>query len=373
MRYGTVMVDLESGRIVDMIYSRDGGAVAEWLKTYPNITVISRDGSPVYAKAIRSAHPGALQVSDRFHLVKGVTDAARQCVLRLVAARIRIASDDAREPDGYWEKPPLRETDLPLRLHNATTEKRAETLHKVRALAVAGLNVHRIAKETGLSWMTAKKYLDEAFDPACKEFGVDRPSKLKPFAPMIDEMLVNRMKFREIEETIRAQGYDGAASTIRMYATRKRRLNQAAHEKAIENTEVVERKHLLKLLYHPMEKVKGITDAQFVKILCAYPQLSDIYTIVDSFKAMLVSKQADELNTWIDLAKSFDIPEIDSFVSGLSRDLAAVKNAIRYDYNNGLAEGSINKIKLIKRIMFGRNTFHLLRAKTLALEERKFN
>jgi transposase len=373
MRYGTVMVDIETGRIVDMIYSRESAEVVAWLKTYPNISVVSRDGSLTYAHAISAAHPSAIQVSDRFHLVKGLTDAARKYVIGLISPRFRIESTGEKESGGYWGKPLLRETDLPQRLHNATTEKRALVAERVRELAAQGLNVHRISKETGLSWSAVKRYADEHFTSVCKAYGVNFPSKLKPYTSVIDEMLIQGKKFREIEAAIRALGYAGAASTIRMYATRKRRHNQAAHGESIANTEIVERKWLLKLLYHPIEKVNGITEEQFVKVLRVYPQLSDIYTIVGAFKTVVFAKQADELTAWVNLAKSFGIPEIDSFVGGISRDIDAVKNAIQYDYNNGLAEGHINKIKLIKRIMFGRCSFETLRTKTLAREYRNFN
>jgi len=71
-------------------------------------------------------------------------------------------------------------------------------------------------------------------------------------------------------------------------------------------------------------------------------------------------------------AKMLGSEDIDSYMNGLSRDMAAVKNAIIYDYNNGLAEGSINKIKLYKRIMYGRCSFDVLRCKTLMLEQRKY-
>ncbi|WP_407308165.1 transposase [Desulfosporosinus sp. SB140] len=63
-----------------------------------------------------------------------------------------------------------------------------------------------------------------------------------------------------------------------------------------------------------------------------------------------------------------------SFIKGIARDIIAVKNAIKYDYNNGLAEGSVNKLKVVKRIMYGRNSFEMLRKKLLRLEKRrKFN
>lgn len=69
-----------------------------------------------------------------------------------------------------------------------------------------------------------------------------------------------------------------------------------------------------------------------------------------------------------------EIDELNSFANGIRRDITAVKNAILFDYNNGLAEGSVNKLKVVKRIMYGRNSFELLKGKLLRLElKRKIN
>jgi transposase len=123
------MVDAETGGIVDMLESRASAEVVTWLKTFPNIEVASRDGSAMYAKAISEARPDAAQVSDRFHIFKGLTDAARQFVGSLVGQRIAIPSDNA--PSGYWRRQPRVDSDLPDRLHNQTTEKRAASLKEI--------------------------------------------------------------------------------------------------------------------------------------------------------------------------------------------------------------------------------------------------
>ena len=363
------MVDIESGRVVDMVYTRESAEVAEWLKTYPNIRVVSRDGSTLYAKAISTAHPDAIQVSDRFHLVKGLTEAAGQYIRRIIASRIRVESDTGSQSGGYWNKPLLRGTDLPERLHNATTEKRAIAIEKVRELAAQGFDLNRITKETGHCRKIIKRYLDEGFSAEYREYGVNRASKLKAYTATIDEMLAKQKKFREIEATIRSLGYTGAASTIRMYASRERRHNQTAHDEAVTNTEVIERKWLLKLLYNPIEKAKGITESQLGKVLSDYPALAAIYNVVRTFKEIMFGKRVGDLEVWIESAKALGMEEINSFVNGMSRDLEAIKNAIRFEYNNGLAEGSINKIKLYKRIMYGRNSFELLRCIVKPLEK----
>jgi len=362
---------METGRIVDMLESRESEEVAEWLKSFPNIKVVSRDGSPMYAKAIRTAHPNALQISDRFHIIKGLTDAARQFISGFLPQRITVPSDNT--VSSYWLKQQRNETDLPERIHNATTKKREASVKRVRELAAQGFNQTQIREMTGHVSTTIKKYLNPEFMPERKEYGINYPSKLKPYCSKIDELIGFHKTFREIRDTIREMGYCGAESTIRMYATRKRRHNQVFMKEYNSNTEVIERKFILKLLYNPIENINGIAQEQLDKVIELNPQLLTIYGLVSDFKTLVSAHNVDELDVWIETAKSIESPDIESFVNGLRRDIHAVKNAIIYDYSNGLAEGSINKIKRIKHIMYGRACFLTLRTKTLMYERWRFN
>jgi transposase len=156
-----------------------------------------------------------------------------------------------------------------------------------------------------------------------------------------------------------------------MYATRKRRHNQAVMLEFRENSQIIERKYLLKLLYNPIEKVKGITQEQLDKVIVKYPQLTAIYDLIATFKAMLAARHAEDLDGWLKSALSLGSPDVDSFVNGVTRDIDAVINAIVTQYSNGLAEGSINKIKRIKHTMYGKAGFDTLRTKTLMYERWK--
>ncbi|WP_235715182.1 transposase, partial [Acetivibrio thermocellus] len=83
------------------------------------------------------------------------------------------------------------------------------------------------------------------------------------------------------------------------------------------------------------------------------------------FKSMLTDKNIDALDKWMEGAKNLNIPEINSFINVIERDMEAVRNAIKYEYSNGLVEGYINKLKVIKRIMYGRCSFETLKTKIL--------
>ena len=360
------MINIETGRIVDLIETRESKEVADWLATFPNIEVVSRDGSPLYAKAIKDAHPQALQVNDRFHLLKGLTDAAQQYIRGLLPQRIVIPSDKIQAD--YWQKPPHKETDLPERIHEASTAKRAVNVERCRELAAQGLSIQDIVKITGHVYTTVKKYINPDFSPASREFGASYPSKLKPYCAKIDELITARKTFREIKAHIVELGYRGAESTIRMYATRKRRHSQLLTHEYLQNTEIIERKFILKLLYNPVEKSSGITEEQLSKVIELNPKLLTVYGLVNDFRALVVAKNVDELESWMAEAQTIESPDIESYVNGLTRDLDAVKNAIIYNYNNGLAEGNINKIKRIKHTMYGRANFSTLRTKVLMFE-----
>ena len=368
-RYGTVMVDAQTRRIVDILPSRDSADVTEWLKTFPNLTVVSRDGSTSYRKAIADAGAEITQVSDRFHLVKGLTEAAKEALEQIVPANIGLPGEVTEQEGGYWDKE-VKDT-LPEREHQKTLKKKTAAVEEVRELHATGLSKLAISKETGLCYRTVTKYLNPDYVPRHSRYGVSDASPLKPFADKIRQALTQGLTFREIEQAIREQGYQGASSTIRMFASRERRLLRQAGKKRGESMEKVARKSLVSLLYKPIEDVNGITPVQLKKITEQFPVVASLLDCVSSFKDTLFSKKPEKLETWMKETEKRNVPELDSFLNGLRLDIVAVKNAIALDYNNGLAEGSVNKIKVIKRVMFGRCGNDLLRAKVLRLEARR--
>ena len=140
----------------------------------------------------------------------------------------------------------------------------------------------------------------------------------------------------------------------------------------MENTKAekwIHRNILIKRIFKQPTALKNWDNLPHTQISEQYPNYKKIVECVDSFRKLLKDKNLNELETWIEKAKRLCIKELDSFIKGILRDLDAVKNAIKYEYNNGLAEGSVNKLKVIKRIMYGRNSFELLRNKVLLLEK----
>ena len=173
---------------------------------------------------------------------------------------------------------------------------------------------------------------------------------------------------------IRNQGYTGSTSLLRRYVSNIKSDIKLQYEKSkIDNKNYIfiERKLILKLLYQPIYKIEDL-DKNLFELLCKqYTYVSKILEIVNRFREILKNKDVNKLNLWIEDSLNLGIREIKSFINGLKQDIDAVKNAISLDYNNGLAEGSVNKIKVIKRIMYGRCNFETLRNKVINLENLK--
>ena len=97
----------------------------------------------------------------------------------------------------------------------------------------------------------------------------------------------------------------------------------------------------------------------------AAAEISTAYTLAQDFVRMVRERTADALVDWIERATKSSVAELTSFANGLQRDLAAVTAGLSLSWSNGQVEGQINRLKLIKRTMYGRASFNLLRHRVL--------
>ncbi|PWJ48110.1 transposase [Faecalicatena contorta] len=181
-------------------------------------------------------------------------------------------------------------------------------------------------------------------------------------------MRSNGITYAKIHEHICRKGYTGTVASLRVFMQKERTHKRTIASQESEPVEYIPRKFMCQLIYRELENIKGLTKEQYDAAVKKYPELGQLYTVLKEFHRIVFSGKSEELEQWMETASALKLDELDSYISGLKNDLQAVKNGIVYEYNNGLAEGSVNKIKLIKRIMYGRNSFKLLKAKILLNE-----
>lgn len=404
------MIDIDTHRIIDMLESREEADVTEWLKTYPNLEVISRDGGIMYKSASDKSHPDAKQVSDRFHILKNLTDYAKDALKRLLKKQITISNEqgqlessnikkkyeyktkwdlilkvkelrekkyrviDVAEYLGISEKSVVEYNKIALEekekyIQLSTNELKSRTTQKnkwqlIQEVQEEYKKCHKysvVARRFKLDDRTVKKYLNVTEPPVNANKNREYSSKLDKYKNKIIKMNNNGFTWKVILESIKKEGYKGSNSLLRTYLAKIKK--EKIEEK--EPKHIIERETIISLLYKEMDKVKNITKEIFDKVISLFPEAGKIYEIVKEFKEIMFSKKSEAVEKWINKTKKHKISEINSFITGIERDLEAVKNGIKYEYNNGLAEGSVNKIKVIKRIMYGRCSFDLLKQKVL--------
>ena len=407
--YGSVMIDIETHKIIDLIDSRQEEDVTEWLKTYPKLEIISRDGGIMYKSASDKAHPKAKQISDRFHVLKNLTEYGKTALKRLLNQQIKIEDEtnskessnikkkyeyktkwdlilkvkelrekkyrviDIAEYLGISEKSvveynkiPLEEKEKYVKLSanelkkQVNQEKKWKLIQEVQKEYKKYRKYSVVGRKFKLDNRTVKKYLTIT-EPLVSNKNREYTSKLDKFKSKIIKMNNEGYTWKVISEKIKNEGYKGSDSLLRKYLSKIKK--EKIEEKEIK--QIVERTTMITLLYKEIDKVTNITKDIFDKVIAMYPKVGKIYEIITEFNKIMFSKKETKLEKWIIKTKKLKIPEMNSFITGIERDLEAVKNGIKYNYNNGLAEGSVNKIKLIKRIMYGRCSFNLLKQKVL--------
>lgn len=395
------MVDLESHRIIDMIPFRETTDVSRWLASFPNIQVVSRDGASIYSSAATDSHPTAIQVSDRFHLIKGLSEAISRYVIREFPARVEIplaepVSDEMAALYNTANRPlrirfahkkrkeGLTVSDIALLLHSSPTtirkylaipneeipesrpiyrerqhqlalQQKQQEVDEARKLAREGYPIEQIAAMMHHTYKTIQNYLNPDYCVIDGHYNARIPGKLPPYEKDVIELRSQGITYPQIHKILCEKGYTGSVASLRMFMQKERARMQEQKEREKPQSEFIQRKSLCQLIYKKLENVTTITSGQYEQTLKKYPLLGSLYSLVKEFHAAIFSKKPEKLDTWIESAQKQNIPELQSFVEGILKDLTAIKNGIIYPFNNGLAEGSVNKIKVIKRIMYGRN------------------
>ena len=389
--YATVLMDMDRHRLIDMLPDREAETFADWLRAHPGIEVICRDRGGAYARAAREAAPAAVQVADRFHLWQDLAEAVERTVLAGLAATDpppgpdSPADPDSPDPDSPADPGTAAAPDTPAAaepdgfrdVHGH--DRRLVARHRdryaaVQALRAEGCPTREIARRLGLARGTAAKFAGAASIDELLVKATRRPSILDPFKPYLGQRWNQGItSAAALHEEIRARGWDGGILTVQRYLRQFRtadgrdRQARARPQLTAPDTPAPPKPRQVTrwIMTHP-DHLASDDAANLARLLDASPGLAAATAHVRSFAAMMTRRQGLlALEDWLTAVEAGNQPALHSFARGIRRDQQAVTAGLALPYSSGALEGKNCKIKYLKRLMYGRANFDLLRKMAL--------
>jgi len=381
-RYGTILVNLIDHRVVDLLPDRSAATISAWLAQHPTIRVVCRDRSDLYADGIRRGAPGAVQVVDRFHLVQNLRQALeailldRRPALQAAAVCTAMALTPADGPAPIRPmyrgrrrspKPAPPPVERPPRVGRWVTIYEA-----VRTLRAQGIPLATIARRLGISRPTVYAYLRREIPPGPRRFQW-RPSArvLTPYLPyLIRRWRESQADSVQLWHEIQALGYTHSARTVCRFITRLRRAADAGAPPEPEGTPYTctrgpsARTVSFTLMCPPAKRVR---EAQmYLDQLCAMDAgIARASELSQGFLAIVRERRGADLESWMAETINSRLEALARFAQGLREDLAAVTAGLTLEWSNGVTEGHVHRLKLVKRQGYGRAGFALLRQRVL--------
>jgi hypothetical protein len=177
-------------------------------------------------------------------------------------------------------------------------------------------------------------------------------------------MLNDNQQIKVIFAAIKADGYTGSYTLLVQYCRYRKPVTLIKKKDIC----VLKRKDLTSIIWS--NDTSALSDDELTYINDNFPVFDEIKTIIAEFRTAYSNKDISAVKSWCDKYALCDFPPIVSFINGIHLDYDAFYNSLIYDYNNGLLEGSVNKLKTVKRSMFGRAKYDLLRAKMLLANDK---
>jgi transposase len=384
LTYGTILVDLERHRPVDLLPDRSSSSLAAGLRAHPGVAVIARDRSGAYAEGARAGAPEAIQVADRWHLVANLADAlaalfrAKGACLEAAAAalrdRARAGEQPRSPPDGVYQgkrrRPqPARWRERMDAAAEAGVARRRANYEQARALRATGASVAQIARTVGIARMTVDEYLREG-PPQRKRHSVHgRQRVLEPWEPYLltrweEGCRMATVLWREI----RAQGFGHSLTNVQRFVNQLRRDGPPPAGRprtALTKPQGPPPRHVAALVLRRPERRTDEQRTYLTHLRAQDPTLAAAADLAADFLAMLRRREGARLPAWLDEVSRCGIGDLERFAAKLQGDLAAVQAGLTVRHSNGQTEGHVNRLKLLKRQGYGRAKVDLLRKRVL--------
>jgi transposase len=366
--YGTILVDLEKQQPIELLPDRESETVRKWLVEHPGVEIISRDRGGDYAKGSREGAPDAIQVADRWHLLKNLGDALHRMMNKHNRELREAAKQAAQSAETTDENQQNESKNQP---NSGSEDKEAPSRYElnfleVKRLQAEGRTIYAIFRITGIHRETIKKYFQFDTYPDRKEAPA-AASSVDPYGQHIRKRWCegehNHLKL--IGE-IKAMGYLGSLTSVYRYTRhlpQDERLNLESTKPP--KADVWSSRKAASLL----RKHSDSWTVEEKKYLEAFfkvcPSAEKARKIALEFHDTMKQRKPELLDSWIEDALKSDIENLKRFAQGIQQDYDAVKAALTLEWSNGQVEGQVNRLKTLKRQMYGRAGFKLLRKRIL--------
>ena len=353
LRYGTLICDLERNTPIDVLPDRSVHTVCTWLEQHPEVEIICRDRWSEYATAAQKGAPQAIQVADRWHLLHNLVEELTHLLAR---HRSQVRQQTV---SGLQNTPPAV---------SAPVAQRQDQYTQIQALHQLGLAPAHIARRVGLSERTVYRWLARQAAPHGRHHARGA-SVIDPYkAYLLKRWQEGCRKGSLLCQELKAQGYRGSERAVYRYLSFLQETHLCAEQATTTapEWETFSAKQAVWLLIRQPEELDE-RQWQALLFLCQVsPEIEKAYQLAQGFCSRLRQRQGEEhLEGWLQEARQTALPELQHFAAGIQRDKAAVQAGLSLPYSTGPVEGHINRLKLIKRSMYGRAQFDLLRQRVL--------
>jgi transposase len=395
--YGTILIDLERRRVIDILPGRDGVELKKWLEAHPGVEVVTRDRWAAFAQAVREGAPAAKQVADRWHLLKNLREAVERMFARFtpeIATVVQApapAEGPVAAPSGGEEQPtpPVPAPPAPTeaaapgspptaqspreQARQAKKQAREQRHRQVREMRDQGHSIRATARQLGVSRQVVIRYRRQDTCPDWKP-GRKGPSQLDEYRELVAEWIGGGGRNAKLlHRLLGEKGCKASYDAVRRYVNRKIGSTGKPGRRTGEARPPIPpvpsaRKLSFQFICPPKEpKAEPPGEAPKPELLDrirkGIPSVDVALDVASELAAMIRREMTRPLSDWLIKAEASGVSELKTFAQGLRADEAAVTAALTEAWSNGPVEGQVNRLKFIKRSMYGRAGWRLLRAR----------
>jgi transposase len=367
-KYGTILVDLEQHRVIDLLPDRTADTAAAWLRNHPEIEVVSRDRAGAYAEATRQGAPQAQPVADRWHLWQNLTEAVQRVVERHYP-RLREIAPQIAEVTGTKQEQ-AEQTGLQVvpasaseQLRQTRQERRQARCGEVLRWHEQGASIQSIARQLRLHRRLVRQYIHLGTVPP-RTLYPRRPCELDAYADDVAQRWQEGChNGTQLWREWRERGFRGSSTRLRQWIAQYHRPNSKGGYRQPTAAPLPSPRQATWILLEGPRPVDEQTKEWIERFRQHVPEIQLTVQLAREFATLLREKRSGELPVWMERAAGSPLA---SFAAGLRRDWSAVQGACSSPWSQGQVEGQVNRLKMIKRQMYGRASFPLLRSRVLA-------